>query len=499
MPGRSATPDPRRGATGPHSHRPPVATYTGEKCGLDSRRARSRSPRSRPNPRTLRAGALGLARRRHRPGVDGARPRRGGGGPAARGRRRAAGPRAERPGAGRGAGAGRLPPHRRRERRRAGERAALRPGPGPGRSFRRRRRARHAGGPITPPIPGHRTSLPRRPLRRAASTPTWPDSPPATPPGSSSAACEEDERAALSLGPGPRRGRQQPRPPPRRRGHRGHPHRARRARPGRRSGRRLGPLAGRPRRRADPRPGAGAAGRARRPPRGGGTTPRADRRSSSRRKPSCDWSISSTGTPCARGRFRDGSSALAAARGQSLFDPALTLRDDGTDPAGLPFPFDLAGVAKRPLDLVAAGVVATPAVDDELATARSRPHAARPRRRRRASRESLPAPQSGRRRRPGFGRRRRRPVDRLARSRRVLRPAHPPLPGPRPRGAAAGGRRPRTGGRRPGVGGLAAPAVQRGRRHRLPPRRPRPDGGIFGAVSAPAVAFPAAVGLRSLA
>ena len=68
--------------------------------------------------------------------------------------------------------------------------------------------------------------------------------------------------------------------------------------------------------------------------------------------------------------FRDGGSALAAALGRRLFDPALTLRDDGTDPAGLPFSFDLAGVAKRLLDLVAAGVVATPAVDAELAAAR---------------------------------------------------------------------------------------------------------------------------------
>ena len=68
--------------------------------------------------------------------------------------------------------------------------------------------------------------------------------------------------------------------------------------------------------------------------------------------------------------LRDGSSALAPAHGERLFDPALTLRDDGTDPDGLPFPFDLAGAAKRPFDLVTAGVVATPAVDDELAADR---------------------------------------------------------------------------------------------------------------------------------
>ena len=56
--------------------------------------------------------------------------------------------------------------------------------------------------------------------------------------------------------------------------------------------------------------------------------------------------------------FRDGVSPFAGALGERRLDPAITLRDDGTDPAGLPFPFDLAGAAKRPVELVAAGVVA---------------------------------------------------------------------------------------------------------------------------------------------
>ncbi len=65
--------------------------------------------------------------------------------------------------------------------------------------------------------------------------------------------------------------------------------------------------------------------------------------------------------------FHDGSSFLRGALEAPAFHAALSLRDDATDPRGLPFPFDLLGSAKRPLDLVDKGVFLTPAVDDRLA------------------------------------------------------------------------------------------------------------------------------------
>lgn len=52
--------------------------------------------------------------------------------------------------------------------------------------------------------------------------------------------------------------------------------------------------------------------------------------------------------------------------------PALSLRDDATAAPGgkgLPFPFDLFGAARRPVDLIARGALLTPAVDDRLARA----------------------------------------------------------------------------------------------------------------------------------
>lgn len=65
--------------------------------------------------------------------------------------------------------------------------------------------------------------------------------------------------------------------------------------------------------------------------------------------------------------FHHGTSCLRDSLGAPVFHPALTLRDDGTDPHGLPFPFDLLGSARRALDLIAGGVFFTPAVDDRLA------------------------------------------------------------------------------------------------------------------------------------
>jgi PmbA protein len=65
--------------------------------------------------------------------------------------------------------------------------------------------------------------------------------------------------------------------------------------------------------------------------------------------------------------FHSGISCLRGLLGQPVFHPAIHLRDDPTDPRGLPFPFDLLGAAARPVDLIVEGVVLTPAVDDRLA------------------------------------------------------------------------------------------------------------------------------------
>jgi predicted Zn-dependent protease len=71
--------------------------------------------------------------------------------------------------------------------------------------------------------------------------------------------------------------------------------------------------------------------------------------------------------------FHSGVSFLRERLGQPAFHPAIHLRDDPTDPRGLPFPFDLLGAAARPVDLVDAGVALTPALDDRLARALDRP------------------------------------------------------------------------------------------------------------------------------
>jgi PmbA protein len=71
--------------------------------------------------------------------------------------------------------------------------------------------------------------------------------------------------------------------------------------------------------------------------------------------------------------FHHGTSCLRDSLGMPVFHPAVTLRDDGTDPRGLPFPFDLLGSARRPVDLIFGGVFLTPAVDDRLARKLDRP------------------------------------------------------------------------------------------------------------------------------
>jgi predicted Zn-dependent protease len=65
--------------------------------------------------------------------------------------------------------------------------------------------------------------------------------------------------------------------------------------------------------------------------------------------------------------FHSGVSYLRDKLRQPVFHPGISLRDDPTDPRGLPFPFDILGAAARPVDLVAEGVALTPAVDDRLA------------------------------------------------------------------------------------------------------------------------------------
>lgn len=67
--------------------------------------------------------------------------------------------------------------------------------------------------------------------------------------------------------------------------------------------------------------------------------------------------------------FLDGTSFLRERVGQAVFHPAISLRDDPLAPGGAPFPFDLLGSAKRPLDLIAQGVFLGPPRDERLAQA----------------------------------------------------------------------------------------------------------------------------------
>jgi len=70
---------------------------------------------------------------------------------------------------------------------------------------------------------------------------------------------------------------------------------------------------------------------------------------------------------------RDPGCALHGRLGGLVLASCLSLRDDGTDPRALPFPFDLAGWPKRQVDLFVDGVFATPAVDARLAAEIGRP------------------------------------------------------------------------------------------------------------------------------
>jgi predicted Zn-dependent protease len=65
--------------------------------------------------------------------------------------------------------------------------------------------------------------------------------------------------------------------------------------------------------------------------------------------------------------YREGVSVLRQHLGVQVFDRRFALRDDATDMAGLPFPFDLEGTSKRPVDLVVDGKPSTPALDQRQA------------------------------------------------------------------------------------------------------------------------------------
>ena len=65
--------------------------------------------------------------------------------------------------------------------------------------------------------------------------------------------------------------------------------------------------------------------------------------------------------------YLEGRSLLREHLGVQVFDRSLTLRDDATDPAGLPFPFDLEGSPKRAVELIERGIPRTPALDQRQA------------------------------------------------------------------------------------------------------------------------------------
>ncbi len=71
--------------------------------------------------------------------------------------------------------------------------------------------------------------------------------------------------------------------------------------------------------------------------------------------------------------FEAPGSPLAGLLDEHVLSPTVSLIDDGLDPAGLPFPFDLLGRRKRRMAMVEGGVVRTPAVTDELSPRVRRP------------------------------------------------------------------------------------------------------------------------------
>ena len=75
--------------------------------------------------------------------------------------------------------------------------------------------------------------------------------------------------------------------------------------------------------------------------------------------------------------YLDGTSFLSRHRNVQVFDSAFSLSDDGTHPAGLPYPFDLEGSPKKRLDLIERGTPSTLALSRQQgAQAGLRPTAA---------------------------------------------------------------------------------------------------------------------------
>lgn len=65
--------------------------------------------------------------------------------------------------------------------------------------------------------------------------------------------------------------------------------------------------------------------------------------------------------------YEDGSSFFVGNLGKRILGENFTLLDDATDPAFLPFPFDLEGMPKRRIALVENGILRTPVLDKEWA------------------------------------------------------------------------------------------------------------------------------------
>jgi PmbA protein len=65
--------------------------------------------------------------------------------------------------------------------------------------------------------------------------------------------------------------------------------------------------------------------------------------------------------------YYHGSSFLREHLDVQVFDRTVNLYDDGTEVAGLPFPFDLEGTAKRRVELIEKGTPKTPALDQRQA------------------------------------------------------------------------------------------------------------------------------------
>ncbi len=65
--------------------------------------------------------------------------------------------------------------------------------------------------------------------------------------------------------------------------------------------------------------------------------------------------------------YYDGTSFLREHINIQVFDRRFHVKDDGTDSAGIPFPFDLEGTAKGPVDLIAKGSPRTPTMDQRQA------------------------------------------------------------------------------------------------------------------------------------